>query len=185
MFKKSIDKLDHILERITYYAIYVAGIITLIMAVATTFGVFRRYALNDPEPYTYEIAIFCLISSVALALPYIQKEGRHLRVDFISNHFSPRIQGALLNILVPLIGLFYLVLLVWKSWDDAMYSLMIGARTYSAWAPPIGPMKLFVPIGVGLLCLVLIAQLIHGLLALRKSSRQETVAGPESKFLPD
>ena len=178
MFTKVVDKLDHILERVIYFAIYVAGIITLIMAAVTTYGVFRRYALNDPEPYSYEIAIFCLICSVSLALPYIQRQGRNLRVDFVSNRFSPRLQGVLLDILVPLIALFYLVLLARESWRDAMYALSIGAKTYSAWGPPVGPMKLLVPIGVGLLCLVLIFQLIHGLLALRKRSREETVAGP-------
>jgi TRAP-type C4-dicarboxylate transport system permease small subunit len=163
-----IEKLDHVLERIVYYAIYLAGIITLIMAFATTYGVVLRYAVNSPEHYTYEIGIFCLICSVCLALPYIQKRGRNLRVDFVANHFPPRVQAALPNIVVPLVALFYLVLLVWQSWGDAWHSLSIAERTYSAWAPPVGPMKLIVPVGVGLLCIVLILQLIHGLLTLRK-----------------
>jgi TRAP-type C4-dicarboxylate transport system permease small subunit len=149
---------------------YVAGIITLLMALVTTFGVVMRYAFNSPEHFSYEIGIFCLISSVSLALPYIQKQGRNLRVDFVSNSFSPKIQAALLNIFVPLIALFYLVLLVWRSWVDAWYSLSIAERTYSAWAPPVGPMKLLVPIGGGLLCIVLVTQLIHGLVALIKDS---------------
>jgi TRAP-type C4-dicarboxylate transport system permease small subunit len=168
LFRKAMQTLDNILERVVNYAIFVAGIITLLMAIATTFGVVMRYAFNRPEHYSYEIGIFCLISSVAFAIPYIQKQGRNLRVDFISNRYPPKVQDVLLNILVPLIALFYLVPLVWKSWGDAFYSLGIAERTYSAWGPPVGPMKLFVPIGAGLLCLVLIAQLIHGLLALKK-----------------
>jgi TRAP-type C4-dicarboxylate transport system permease small subunit len=178
LFKKSVDKLDHFLERVVYYAIYVGGVITLVMAFVTTYGVFRRYALNNPEPYSYEIGIFCLICSVSLSLPYIQRQGRNLRVDFMSNRFSPKVQGALLNIFTPLIALFYLLLLAWKAWEDAWYSLGIAERTYSAWAPPVGPMKLVVPVGVGLLCMVLIAQLIHGLFTLIKRNREETVAEP-------
>jgi TRAP-type C4-dicarboxylate transport system permease small subunit len=143
------------------------------MALVTTFGVVMRYAFNRPEHFSYEIGIFCLISSVALALPYIQKQGRNLRVDFVSNYFSPKIQAALLNIFVPVIALFYLVLLVWRSWVDSWYSLSIAERTYSAWAPPVGPMKLLVPIGGGLLCIVLIIQLIHGLIDLMKDSAVE------------
>jgi TRAP-type C4-dicarboxylate transport system permease small subunit len=170
LFKRAVETLDHILERVVYYAINVGGVITLVMALATTFGVIMRYAFNRPEHYTYEIGIFCLISSVSFAIPYIQRQGRNLRVDFISNHFSPKVQEALFYILVPVIGLFYLIPLVWKSWGDAFYSLGISERTYSAWAPPVGPMKLLVPIGAGLLCLVLISQLIHGLLTLKKNS---------------
>ena len=169
MFKKAFETLDHILERVAYYAIYVAGMITLLMAIATTYGVVMRYVFHKPEHFTYEIGILCLISSVSLSLPYIQRQGRNLRADFVSNRFSPKVQSVLLNILVPLLALFYLVPLVWKSWADAWYSLSIGDRTYSAWGPPVGPMKLFVPIGVGLVCLVLIAELIHGLLDQKKS----------------
>jgi TRAP-type C4-dicarboxylate transport system permease small subunit len=168
LLKKAMQTLDHIFERIVYYAIYVACLITLLMALATTYGVIMRYAFNRPEHYTYEIGIFCLISSVALSIPYIQRQGRNLRVDFIANRFSAKVQDAILNIFVPLLALFYLGPLVWKSWGDAWHSLSIGERTYSAWAPPVGPMKLLVPFGAGLLCLVLIFQLIHGVLALKK-----------------
>jgi TRAP-type C4-dicarboxylate transport system permease small subunit len=168
LFRKAVETLDNILERVTYFAIYVAGVITLIMALATTYGVVMRYIFRRPEHFTYEISIFCLISSVAFAIPYIQRQGRNLRVDFVSNRFSPRVQGFLLNVLVPLIALFYLSPMVFKSWGDAWYSIGIGDKTYSAWAPPVGPFKLFVPIGAGLLCIVLILQLIQGLLALRK-----------------
>jgi len=176
LLKKAIQTLDNILEHVVQYAIYVAGFITLLMALVTTFGVVMRYAFNSPEHYSYEIGIFCLISSVSLALPYIQKQGRNLRVDFVSNFFPPQIQAALLNIFIPIIALCYLGPLVWRSWGDAQYSLSIAERTYSAWAPSVGPMKLFVPIGAGLLCIVLISQLIHGLLALKKKdSCEETV----------
>jgi TRAP-type C4-dicarboxylate transport system permease small subunit len=168
LFNRTLEKLDRIVERISYYAIYVAGVITLFMAAATTFGVIMRYVFHRPEHFTYEIGIFCLISSVTLSLPYIQKEGRNLRADFFSNRFPPRAQGILLNILVPVIALIYLIPLIWKSLEDASYSLGIGERTYSAWAPPVGPMKLLVPIGAALLSLVLIVQLIHGIMALKK-----------------
>jgi TRAP-type C4-dicarboxylate transport system permease small subunit len=168
LFKKAVEALDRVIERIANFAIYLGGIITLFMACATTYGVVARYIFHRPEHYTYEIGIFCLISSVALALPYIQRVGRNLRVDFLTSRFPPKTQVFMLNILVPLIALFYLVPLVWKSWESAFYSLSIGERTYSAWAPPVGPMKLFVPFGTGLVCLVLIAELVRGVLALRK-----------------
>jgi TRAP-type C4-dicarboxylate transport system permease small subunit len=175
VFNKAMRNLHNISEHVVNYAMYIAGFITLLMALVTTFGVIMRYAFKSPEHYSYEIGIFCLISSVALALPYIQRQGRNLRVDFVSNYFPPKVQSALLNIMVPIIALAYLVPLVWKSWGDALYSLSISERTYSAWAPPVGPMKLLVPIGAGLLCIVLISQLVHGLLALKKDSIEEKV----------
>ncbi len=174
MFIKIFEKVDRVLERISYCAIYIAGIITLLMAVVTTYGVFTRYALHHPEHFTYEIAIFCLISSVCLSLAYIQREGRNLRADYFSNRFGPRGQNVILNILVPFFALPYLLPLIWKSWQAAWYSLSIGERTYSAWAPPVGPIKLLVPIGMTLLSLILIAQLIRGIINLTKKSEEKT-----------
>jgi TRAP-type C4-dicarboxylate transport system permease small subunit len=171
LFTKAMQTLDHVLERVVYYAMYVASSITLIMAFTTTFGVIKRYAFSSPEHYTYEIGIFCLISSVCLSLAYIQRQDRNLRVDLLSNRFAGKTQGALLNIIVPVIAMIYLVPLIWKSWQDAWHSLQIGERTYSAWAPPVGPIKLLVPIGAALLCVVLISQLVRGFNALRKPSR--------------
>jgi TRAP-type C4-dicarboxylate transport system permease small subunit len=171
LFTKAMQTLDHVLERIVYYAIYVAAIITLVMACVTTFGVIKRYVFASPEHYTYEIGIFCLVSSVCLSLAYIQRQDRNLRVDLLSNRFSGKAQGVLLNILVPVIAMTYLITLIWKSWQDAWHSLQIGERTYSAWAPPVGPIKLLVPIGAALLCVVLISQLVRGINALKKPSR--------------
>jgi TRAP-type C4-dicarboxylate transport system permease small subunit len=173
LFIKIFEKVDHILERVTYYAIYVSGIITLFMACSTTYGVFTRYVLHRPEHFTYEIAIFCLISSVCLSLAYIQREGRNLRADYFSNRFQLRGQNIILNIFVPLVGLPYVLPLIWKSWQAAWYSLSIAERTYSAWAPPVGPIKLMIPIGMSLLSLILIAQLIQGFINLIKNSYEK------------
>jgi TRAP-type mannitol/chloroaromatic compound transport system permease small subunit len=172
LFKKQMQRLDHIIERVAYYAIYVAGIITLLMALVTTYGVVRRYALDVPEPYSYEIGIFCLISSVCLSLAYIQRQDRNLRVDMVSNHFNAKGQGLLLNIIVPLIAMSYLITLVWQSLKDALYSLQVGERTYSAWGPIVYPIKLLVPIGAALLCIVLISQLVRGIHALTTKSTE-------------
>ena len=160
--------LDNVIERVAYFSIYIAGVITLLMAFVTTYGVIMRYVFRNPEHYSYEIGILCLISSVCLSLAYIQRQGRNLRVDFVANFFPLKVQGIMLNIVVPLIALFYVVLFARESLGDALYSLSIGERTYTAWALPKGPMKLLIPIGAGLLGIVLVAQLIRGLVDLKK-----------------
>ena len=68
----------------------------------------------------------------------------------------------LLNIVGPMLALFYVVILTWQSWDTAWYSLQIGETSQSAWEEPLWPTKMVVPIGAGLLCFVLLAQLSRG-----------------------
>lgn len=160
--------LDHIIERISYFGVYISGVLAVIMACLATYGVIRRYAFNDPEKYSYEISIMFLVTGVVFAIPYIQRVGRHLRVDVISNRFPEGVQDVLLNIVVPILALVYFVPMTWKSWENAWYALQVGERSYSAWAPFLFPIKVTVPIGVGLLCLVLLAQLCRGVSSLIK-----------------
>ena len=138
------------------------------MAFMATYGVMRRYVLDNPEPYSYELSPMLLVIGIVLAIPYIQRVGRHLRVDILAGRFPEGVQTVLLNILVPLLALFYLGLMTWYSWADASHSLEIGEKTYTAWAPPMFPIKVWVPIGVGLLCLVLFAQLCRGIYLLKE-----------------
>lgn len=168
MFKKVMRTLEHIIERISYYGVYASGLMAVIMAVLATYGVIRRYVFNNPEPYSYELSTMLLLVGIVFAIPYIQRVGRHLRVDIIAGHLPEGVQTVILNILVPLLALFYLVPMTWQSWEDAYYSLSIGERSFSAWAPPYFPIKVWIPIGVGALCLVLFAQLCHGIFLLKE-----------------
>lgn len=172
MFTKVMQTLDHIIERISYFGVYISGVLALLMACLATYGVIRRYAFNNPEKYSYEISIMFLVIGVVFALPYIQRVGRHLRVDFIVNRLPAGAQDILSDIVFPLIALFYVVPLTWKSWENSWYALQIGERSYSAWAPLLGPIKVMVPIGVGLLCLVLLAQLCRRVSSLIKRAKK-------------
>jgi TRAP-type C4-dicarboxylate transport system permease small subunit len=162
LFKKVAQTLDRIIERVSYVFVYISGVMALLMACLATYGVIRRYAFNDPEKYSYEISIMFLLVGVVLALPYIQRVERNIRVDFIVNRLPAGAQVVMLEIVFPLLALFYIVPLTWKSWENSWYALQVGERSYSSWAPLVGPIKVMVPICAGLLCLVLLAQFCRG-----------------------
>jgi TRAP-type C4-dicarboxylate transport system permease small subunit len=162
LFKKVAQTLDRIIERVSYVFVYISGVMALLMACLATYGVIRRYAFNDPEKYSYEISIMFLLVGVVLALPYIQRVERNIRVDFIVNRLPAGAQVVMLEIVFPLLALFYIVPLTWQSWENSWYALQVGERSYSSWAPLVGPIKVMVPICTGLLCLVLLAQLCRG-----------------------
>jgi TRAP-type mannitol/chloroaromatic compound transport system permease small subunit len=166
LFKKAMQTLDRIIGRVSYIGVYISGLMAVIMCFLAFYGVLRRYALNRPEPYSYELSTIFLLVGIVLAIPYIQRVGRHLRVDILANRFSETVQAILLDLLAPILALFYLVPMTWKSWENAWYSLQVGEKSFSAWAPPYFPIKVWIPIGVGMLCLVLLAQLIRGIYSL-------------------
>ena len=173
MVKKIIQILDRTIERAGYYALLFSGILILLMSWLSTYGVARRYVLNSPEPYSYELSTIFLVACVVLAVAALQRRGRHLRVDFIASRFSGGVQDILINIVTPILALFYVVALAWQSWDCAWYSLKMGEISQSAWREPWWPTKMVVPIGTGLLCLVLIAQLCRGVTSLIQRIREK------------
>ena len=173
LFKKIMQTLDRTIERAGYIALLISGILILVMAWLSAYGVTRRYALNDPEPYSYQISTIFLVACVVLAIAGVQRLGRNLRVDFVANRLSKNVQDVLINIVCPILALFYVVILTWQSWDTAWYSLQIGETSQSAWEEPLWPTKLAVPIGAGLLSFVLLAQLSRGVTSLIQRIRKK------------
>ena len=167
-----IQNLDRIIERASNIGLLISGILITLMAFLSTYGVTRRYALQDPEPYSYEISTIFLLVCVVFAIAGVQRLGRNLRVDFVANQLSKNIQYILLNILAPVLALFYVVILTWQSWGDAWYSMQIWETSQSAWEEPLWPTKMAVPVGAGLLCFVLLAQLTRGIASLVQGSNK-------------
>ena len=161
--KKIFLLIDKIIGNLGDWFLLFSGILILIMSALSTYGVGRRYLLNSPEPYSYELSTMLLVACVVLAVAGLQRHRRHLRVDFIAGRLRAHWENVLLNILTPLLALFYVGIITWKSWDNAFYSMSIGETSQSSWEEPLFPIKFLVPIGMGLLCLVLTSQLIQGI----------------------
>ena len=168
MMMKVMQIMDRIIERVSDLGLVISGILILVMSLLSTYGVGRRYLLHRPEPYSYELSTILLVACVVLAVAGLQRYKRHLRVDFIANLLPPAVQNALIDIVTPILGLFYVVVITWKSWDNALYSMSILETSQSSWEEPLFPVKFLVPIGMALLCLVLTAQLSRGIASLAR-----------------
>ncbi len=175
MVKKLARIIERLIERVTDSALLFSGVLILLMVFLSSYGVGRRYLMKDPEPYSYELSIIFLVACVVLCLSAIQWKRLHLRVDFIANSLPENIQLILSGILVPLMGLFYIGIMTWQSWDNLWYSFTIGEKSQSSWAEPYWPTKLMVTIGAGLLCLVLIFQLVRGITSLVQNLKRPKI----------
>jgi TRAP-type C4-dicarboxylate transport system permease small subunit len=107
-----------------------------------------------------------LLWSFVLAIAAVERYDRNIRVDFISNLFPDRARHFVLNIIAPAAGLFVCIMFAWQGFAAAMYSLKIGAVTMTAWKVPLFPIKIIIPIGYAVLCLVLVIKLYSGVVTL-------------------
>ena len=169
MAQGMLDKTDRVLERISNLCALLSGMLIVLMAFTASYGVFRRYVFNSPEPYSYELSTMFLLWTFVLALAYLEKLDGHLRVDFFVALLPKIIRKFLLNIFGPLMGLIFCSVLTWEGWKVAMYSLEIGEKSMSVWAVPLFPVKIIIPVGYGLLLIVLLLKVIRGFLAIGKT----------------
>ena len=165
--ERVIQLLGSLLDRISRLFWLLAGALIVLMAFVVGYGVFTRYVLRNPDPYTYEITCILMLACVAFTLAHTQRLGRHLRIDLLDRYFPELVRGILLNIVGPIVGLVFCGVLTWKTWGDAWLALQNWQVTRGTLIIPTFPIKMTVPIGAGLLCLILIAQILRYLASLR------------------
>jgi len=174
--KKIVHKLESLIDRASHFLLILSGILVLLMAWVVTYGVVKRYAFHAPDPYTYEISTMFLLFCGVLAVAAVENLDRHVRNDMLSSRFPKGVQLVLLRIIFPFFALIFVALLTWKSVGNALYALQIGQVSASPWAVPLAPIKFVIPIGYGLLCLILTGKFCRGLAQLKGGkNRSETV----------
>jgi TRAP-type mannitol/chloroaromatic compound transport system permease small subunit len=170
MEKKVKQVLDPWIERVSMGFIAFAGILITIMAFLSTYGATRRYAFKSPEPVSYELSCMFLLLSFVVGLAAVEKQDRFLRCDIFLERFPENIRNIISNIISPILGITFFGIITWISFGDAVRAFQIGQVSLSVWPVPLFPVKLFIPIGYGFLCLILFYRMCLGLLHLRKSA---------------
>jgi TRAP-type C4-dicarboxylate transport system permease small subunit len=148
--------------------VYIAAIGLFVMMMVTVIDVIGRYVFSHPILGAYELVGFLLAVAGPLALGYSQIKKGHIRVDFLFQRFSKRGQ-AILTSLAYLIGLAVFALITWKLIDLVQYylSLKKGNATDTL-GIPIFPFVIVVAIGCGMLAVVLIYDLVHALIEVKR-----------------
>ncbi|PAP77053.1 TRAP transporter small permease subunit [Rubrivirga marina] len=159
-------------DRLSAAVGWVSARLVVVMVAAGALGALLRYvapllgitpalnAIGDVQWMVFS-AVFLLGAAWALA------EDAHVRVDVLYARLSPRRRALVdligtLGLLLPFCGL-----LLWASWPGVMESVAIREGALDAGGLPRWPVKLLVPLGVGLLALQGVAQAVKAAAALR------------------
>lgn len=169
--KRGLHFLHSLLDHFARLLWLLAGLLIALMAFIVGYGVFTRYVLRNADPYTYEITSILMLAIAAFSIAYTHKLGRHLRIDILDRYFSELVRGIMLNIVSPIIGLIFCGVLVWKTWDAALFALQISEKTSGTLVIPTFPFRIMITIGTGVLCLILTAQILRYLTLLKDSEK--------------
>jgi TRAP-type C4-dicarboxylate transport system permease small subunit len=165
--EKVIQLLSSWLDHVTRALWLVSGSLLVLMAITVGYQVVMRYIFRNADPYAYETILILMLACVIFSFAHTQRLGKHLRIDIIDRYFPKSVRDAIVNVVSPVLGLVFCIPLVWKTWEKAFMALQSGQTTNTTGLPTF-PMMIIIPIGVGLLCLVLIAQILLYLVSLKK-----------------
>jgi|WetSurMetagenome_2_1015567.scaffolds.fasta_scaffold679968_1 TRAP-type C4-dicarboxylate transport system permease small subunit len=158
---------NRLFDRITYALLVLAGSFSVLMAVVVTYGVIRRYFFRSPDDNGYLVVCFFMLCVAMLSFPQTQRMNRHITVDFVSSRLPPLARGIILNVIGPLMGLVFCGIIVWMTWNNSIFAFKTGETTTLNALIPAWPIKMIVPFGAGLMCLVMLVQMLRYFFSLR------------------
>lgn len=144
-----------VVDRIARYGLWTSGVLIFLTCLAISYAVFARYVLRDPSVHAYELAKMFMVASLVFSIAYLERTDGHISIDIFLRTFRENVRQFIRKILVPCAGLVYTLSITYKGWQASVYSYTVGERSQSIWAEPLYPIKLTIPIGYGLLSLVL------------------------------
>ena len=150
-----VDKMNEWVAKVMSWAIiFIIG--------STAYEVILRYVFSAPTEWSFELnylingAYFLLLGAYTFAV------RGHVNVDIFYARFSPR-KRAIIDLFTAPLFFFFIVMMFIFGGQFALQSLAYRETLSSAWAPPIYPVKLVIPVAAAMLILQGLAKFIRDL----------------------
>ncbi|EMG36393.1 TRAP-type mannitol/chloroaromatic compound transport system, small permease component [Desulfocurvibacter africanus PCS] len=115
-----------------------------------------RSFFDSPNLWTMEMAQFTMAAYYLLGGGFALILHSHVRMDVLYSRWFTRKQ-AKVDAFTSIFLIFYLVVLLYGGISSTAYSIEYDQRNYSAWSPPLAPIKIIMVIGIVLTLLQAIA----------------------------
>lgn len=132
-FVRAVDGINYRLGRVAMYLFYVLAAILLASTASRIF-------LGVPINWALEMSQFILSAYYLLGGAYTLQLGQHVRMDLIYDRLSAR-NRAITDAITILFVIFYLAVLFGGGLSSTNYAIAYGQKNYSAWSPPLWPIK--------------------------------------------
>lgn len=158
-FVRAIDALNRFVGRFAMQLLFVMGAVLL-------YAVFSRLVIGMPVNWAMEMSQFLLVSYYLLGGAYSMQLDAHVRMDLFYGRLTPRRRAAT-DALTILFVIFYLGVLLYGGLSSTGYAWSYNQKNYTAWAPPMWPIKAVMTFGVFLMLLQAVSSLIKDIAAAR------------------
>ena len=155
-FVWAVERMNRVVGRFAMYLIFVIlGV--LLYSSATK-------AFTQPAAWTLESAQFLMVAYFLLGGAYSMQLDAHVRMDLFYSRWAPRTRAIMDAVTIGFL-IFYLVFLLYGGISSTQYALEYKETSYSAWSPPMAPIKIIMCIGIALMLLQAVATLFKDIAA--------------------
>ncbi|MGQ2909584.1 MAG: TRAP transporter small permease [Aliihoeflea sp.] len=153
--------ISRLLAKAAQLTAFLAGLAIAAMMIQVTADVAMRYLLGRPLSGTLTVvSYYYMVIAAFVPLALAEQKGGHISVEFVTELLPQRVQDHLAGlILIPttLIG----AVLTWRTFEAAMRAFQMGAsQTNGSSSIPVWPAYFALPLGAGLMTLILLARFI-------------------------
>lgn len=158
-YVRFIDTISRIVGKFAMYLIFMMMGILLFAAISRT-------VFNVPHIWAVEMSQFTMAAYYMLGGGFSMLLGAHVRMDVLYGQWSPK-KKATVDAFTVFCLIFYLCVLLAGGISSTAYSLEYGQTNYSAWAPPVAPIKIIMVFGILLMLLQSIAAFFKNLATIK------------------
>jgi TRAP-type mannitol/chloroaromatic compound transport system permease small subunit len=160
-FSKRIDAISDKAGRIFSYLV-------IPLTILIVFEVITRRFFDAPTIWTFELSNFLYGSHFMLVAAYGLLYKSHVSIDIISSRFSQRTQEKLHLFCYFTMFFPFVIIIMYYGIDFAARAWSMRETSWSAWGPPLYPIKTVIPITAGLLLLQGLSDVIKKIIFLSK-----------------
>lgn len=133
-----------------------AGCAVILMMLHVNLDVAMRYIFSAPFANTVEIvSTYYIVAIVFLPLALVERSNGNIVVELLAQHL-PRRVSELLIACVALVSAMYFSAFAWRTGEDAIQKYDVGEVILGNSQLTVWPTRFYLPIGCGLLVLVLL-----------------------------
>lgn len=154
-YVRYVDAVNRTIGKIVMYLIFVMMGILLFSSIS-------RSLFDLPFLWVVEMAQFTMAAYYLLGGGYSMQLDAHVRMDVLYDRWSPK-KKAFTDSITSFFLIFYLSYLLYGGISSTQYALKYGQKNYSAWAPPMAPIKIIMTIGITLMLLQAFSMLFKDL----------------------
>lgn len=120
------------------------------------FGSISRSIFDVPHIWVVEMAQMTMAAYYILGGAYSLQLDSHVRMDLLYGRWSLRTR-AIVDLVTGCLLIFYVIFLLYGGISSTHYAIEYNQKNYSAWAPPMAPIKIIMTFGIAMMLLQVIA----------------------------